>query len=225
MTAVFGPSGQGAGPRAFLFDWDNTLVDSWPTIHDALNVTLTAFGKEPWSLDETRSRVRKSMRDSFPKLFGDKWRDAVDVFYERYAAIHVDKLRPIDGAQGMLESLSRTGIYIGVVSNKKGDFLRLEAEHLGWDRFFGAMVGALDADRDKPAADPVDLALATSGIAKGPSVWFAGDADIDMECAYNAGCTPVLVRDPAPRPGEFNAHPPARHFRDCDALCKFINSL
>ena len=87
------------------------------------------------------------------------------------------------------------------------------------------MVGALDADRDKPAADPVDLALATSGIARGPSVWFAGDADIDMECAYNAGCTPVLVRDPAPRPGEFNAHPPARHFRDCDALCKFINSL
>ena len=71
MTAVFGPSGQGVGPRAFLFDWDNTLVDSWPIIHDALNVTLTAFGKEPWSLDETRSRVRKSMRDSFPKLFGD----------------------------------------------------------------------------------------------------------------------------------------------------------
>ncbi|HIM41740.1 MAG TPA: hypothetical protein EYM35_02600, partial [Rhodospirillales bacterium] len=99
MTAVSRPSGQGAGPRAILFDWDNTLVDSWPTIHDALNVTLTAFGKEPWILDETRSRVRKSMRDSFPKLFGDKWRDAGDVFYERYAAIHVDKLRPIDGAQ------------------------------------------------------------------------------------------------------------------------------
>ena len=212
-------------PQAILFDWDNTLVDSWPTIHDALNVTLTAFGLEPWSLDETRSRVRKSMRDSFPQLFQDKWREAGDVFYERYAAIHVDKLRPIDGAQEMLESLSRSGIYMGVVSNKKGDFLRLEAEHLGWDRFFGALVGALDTDQDKPAADPVDLALGTSGIAKGPRVWFAGDADIDMECAYNAGCTPVLVRDSAPGPGEFNAHPPARHFPDCDALCKFINSL
>ena len=134
-------------------------------------------------------------------------------------------MRPIDGAQEMLEILSQLGIYMGVVSNKKGDFLRLEAEHLGWDRFFGAMVGALDADRDKPAADPVDLALGTSGIARGPRVWFAGDTDIDMECAYNAGCTPVLVRDPAPGPGEFNAHPPARHFPDCDALCKFINSL
>ena len=24
-------------PRAILFDWDNTLVDSWVTIHEALN--------------------------------------------------------------------------------------------------------------------------------------------------------------------------------------------
>ena len=24
-------------PRAILFDWDNTLVDSWATIHEALN--------------------------------------------------------------------------------------------------------------------------------------------------------------------------------------------
>ena len=31
-------------PRAILFDWDNTLVDSWGTIHDALNF-LNAFSK------------------------------------------------------------------------------------------------------------------------------------------------------------------------------------
>ena len=225
MTAVSRPSGQGAGPRAILFDWDNTLVDSWPTIHDALNVTLTAFGKEPWILDETRSRVRKSMRDSFPKLFGDKWRDAGNVFYERYAAIHVEKLRPPDGAQGMLESLSQTGIYIGVVSNKKGDYLRSEARHLGWDRFFGAIVGALDAEIDKPDPKPVDLALKPSGIERGPGVWFAGDASIDLECAHNAGLTPILIPQDAPAPGEMEDHPPARHFTGCDALCKFIINL
>ena len=30
-------------PRAILFDWDNTLVDSWATIHEALNVVMTAM--------------------------------------------------------------------------------------------------------------------------------------------------------------------------------------
>ncbi|PPR65951.1 MAG: hypothetical protein CFH03_00782, partial [Alphaproteobacteria bacterium MarineAlpha3_Bin2] len=46
-----GDSDQANGkPRAILFDWDNTLVDSWPTIIDALNVTLEAYGKTPWTM-------------------------------------------------------------------------------------------------------------------------------------------------------------------------------
>jgi phosphoglycolate phosphatase len=125
----------------------------------------------------------------------------------------------------MLEALVDAEIYLGVISNKKGDFLRLEAEHLGWDGYFGAIIGALDAENDKPAPEPVDLALGKSGIEKGPSVWIAGDADIDMECAHNTGCTPVLVRERAPGPGEMDDHPPDRHFTGCDALCKFIINM
>jgi phosphoglycolate phosphatase len=221
-----GDSFQASGkPRAILFDWDNTLVDSWPTIHDALNVTLAAFGLETWSFDETRSQVRKSLRDSFPKLFGDRWRDASEVFYERYAAIHVQQLQPLPGAEEMLKFLVDAGIHLSVVSNKKGDFLRQESKHLGWDRYFGVLVGALDAERDKPAIEAVDLALAPSGFQKGPDVWLAGDADIDLECAHNAGCLAVLIRELPPEPGELDAHPPAMHFPNRDALCKYIDTM
>ncbi len=212
-------------PRAILYDWDNTLVDSWPTIVDALNVTFKAFGMAPWTMDEARARVRKSMRDSFPELFGDQWRHAGDIFYERYAAIHVERLQPLSGAEAMLRSLAEAGIPLSVISNKKGDFLRHEARHLGWERFFGILVGAFDAEKDKPAPEAVDLALAPSGIERGPDVWLAGDADIDLECAHNAGCLPILIREDPPGPGELDAHPPARHFRNCDALCKFIFTM
>lgn len=212
-------------PRAILFDWDNTLIDSWPTITDALNTTFEAFDMPPWTLNEVRARVARSMRDSFPALFGDKWRDAGEVFYERYAAIHVKMLKPLPGAETMLQTLTDTGIHLGVVSNKKGDFLRNEVKHLEWDRFFGAIVGALDAEIDKPDPKPVDLALKPSGIERGPGVWFAGDASIDLECAHNAGLTPILIRELAPGPGEMENHPPARHFPDCDALCKFVINL
>ena len=212
-------------PRAILFDWDNTLVDSWPTIVDALNTTLEAFDMAPWTLDEAQVRIRKSMRDSFPALFGDKWRAVGEVFYERYAAIHVKGLRALSGAETMLQTLNEAGIHLGVVSNKKGEYLRHEAKHLGWDRFFGALIGALDAKLDKPDPMPVDLALGPSGIERGPEVWFAGDADIDLECAHNAGLTAILIREHAPRPGEMETHPPARHFPDCDALCKFVINL
>ena len=212
-------------PRAILFDWDNTLVDTWPTILDALNTTFTAYGLPHWTMAEARLRVRQSLRDSFPQLFGEQWQEAGDVFYRRYGEIHVEKLQALSGAGEMLQALSGTDIHLAVVSNKKGEFLRLESEHLGWDSYFGAMIGAMDAEKDKPATEPVDMALSGSGIERGPDVWFVGDADIDLECAHNASLTPVLVRKQAPTREEMAEHPPLHHFQGCDALCKFVFSM
>lgn len=178
-------------PRAILFDWDNTLVDNWPAVNQALNAAFAAMGHEPWTLEETRSRVKKSLRDSFPEMFGDRWTEARDAFYGRFAEVHLDYLDPIPGSAAGLSWLAGAGIYLGVVSNKAGEYLRAEAVRLGWDAYFGKVVGATDAKRDKPDPAPVHLALAGSGIVAGPDVWFVGDGAIDVECALNAGLTPI----------------------------------
>lgn len=212
-------------PKAMVFDWDNTLIDSWPAIHDANNHTLEAFGLKPWTFEETKARVRKSMRDSYPELFGDRWEEAGRVFYERFSVRHLETVTPLPGAAEMLAGLRADGIYLGVVSNKKGDYLRDEARHLGWDAYFGRIVGAFDAARDKPAPEPVDMALAGSGVFPGSTVWFVGDTGVDMECGVNAGCLPVLVREAAPVEEEFIRHPPAIHVRDCEALLNLVRSL
>lgn len=199
-------------PKAILFDWDNTLVDTWAVIHHALAVTFEAFGKTPWTLEETRQRVRASARDAFPELFGDDTEAATELFYETFARDHLQGLAPRAGAPEALAALAGRGdLWLGVVSNKTGRYLREEAEHLGWSRHFRQVVGALDAARDKPAPDPVVMALAGSGLDLGPQVWFVGDTDIDMLCARNAGCTGLLIRDEAPAEGEFGAAPPHRH--------------
>jgi len=208
-------------PKAVIFDWDNTLVDSWVIIHDAMNATLNHFGMESWTLDETRGRVRKSMRDRFPALFGDAWRDAADVFYARYREIHVANLKPLPGSGDVLEALHEQGIFLAVVSNKTGEYLRLEATHLGWDRYLSNLVGANDAAHDKPATDPVHMALNGSGQKPGTDVWFVGDTDIDLECAINAGCLPILVRETPPVPGEFDEHPPEKYLKNCWDLKEF----
>lgn len=214
-----------ARPEAVVFDWDNTLIDSWAAIHDAQNHVLAHYGLPTWTVEETRRRVRGSMRDTFPQLFGERWREAGEVFYARFEARHMDNLTPLPGAEALLEGLYAEGLYLSVVSNKKGDYLRSEADHLGFMRYFGRIVGAFDAARDKPAAEPVTMALAGSGVECSPSVWFAGDADIDMECAHNAACTPILVRPEAPAPGEFGAHPPMAHVSDCLSLLKLLRTL
>lgn len=210
-------------PKAVVFDWDNTLVDTFPTIHVALNAAQRAMGVTPWTLEEAHVRVRQSVRDVFPVMFGDRWEEAREIFYRTFQEVHLSELRTLPGAEELLDHLRAAGIVLAVVSNKTGPYLRREAEHLGWSGRFHRVVGATDAARDKPAPDPVHLSLQGTGIGPGPDVWFAGDTDIDLECAHHAGCVPVLVRARAPESGEFPAFPPRHHVHslsDLKALVK-----
>jgi phosphoglycolate phosphatase len=218
-----------ARPTAVLFDWDNTLVDSWAVIHAALNETFTAMEHPNWTRAETEARVRGSLRDTFPGMFGPRWQDAEKIFYDAFGRMHIEQLTPLPGAAELLRELAEAGIYLGVVSNKRGHFLRREAEHLGWHRHFRQLAGAGDAARDKPAREHVDHALglgtATSGPLAGPDVWFVGDADIDMVCARNAGCRAILVRAHPPTAEELAAAAPDLHFPDLAALAAHLRGL
>lgn len=212
-------------PRAIVFDWDNTLIDSWECIQAATNATLRHMGHREWTMVETHARVAKSLRDSFPEMFGGRWEEARDFFYATYRAIHLDHLNPLPGVEALLRDLVERDIYLAVVSNKNGGFLRREAEKLGWTGYFGRLVGATDAPQDKPSAAPLHMALEGSGVMPGEQVWFVGDALIDMECAVKTGCVPLLLRPTAPQPGEFDTYPPRRHLPGCGALASLVSEL
>jgi len=199
--------------RAILFDWDNTLVDSFGTITAAFNHTLATFGLPIWSAGEARRRIQRSLRDSFPELFGDRWREARTIYYGHFASHHLERLSPMPGAERMLERLTSTGVRLGVVSNKRGGFLRAEVEALGWERFFEVLVGAGDAPRDKPDPVAAACALERMGLAPGPDVWFVGDAPVDIECARAAGLTAVLIRDET---GAYDGPAPDIRFASCE---------
>jgi phosphoglycolate phosphatase len=213
-----------ACPRAILFDWDNTLVDSWLTIHEALNHVMGVMEKPLWSLAETRARVRLSLRESFPVHFGERWEEARGIYLERFRAIHLERLRPLPGCGEMVKALAGEGIFLGVVSNKTGSLLRREAEELGWSRYFGRIVGAGDAVADKPDPAPVRLALQPSGVEAGAGVWFVGDTGVDIECAGNASCVSVLLGSDLAAE-ELLRCTPHFTFADPAALLRFIQGL
>lgn len=214
-----------ARPKAVIFDWDNTLVDSWHIIHAALVETFEAMGHEPWTFEETRERVRYSMRESFPKLFGDAWEEAGRRFYQAFERVHLEHIAPLPGADAMLRDLHAAGLCLAVVSNKTGPYLRQEAAHLGWQDLFHRMVGAGDAARDKPAEDPVHMALEGSAIDAGGAVWFVGDAGIDMEIAHKTGCVPILLGDADAKGEEFTSFQPKVRFATCIELASCVIAL
>lgn len=211
-------------PRAIIFDWDNTLVDSWATIHEALNFLMRAMGKPEWSLAETRERVRLSLRESFPLHFGARWEEARGIYLDRFREIHLDRLTPLPGREAMLKRLAEEEIFLGIVSNKTGELLRREVAWLGWSGYFGSIIGAGDAPADKPAPEPVHLALAPSGVPAGSEVWFVGDTAVDMECAQNSGCIAVLLGD-AMTPQEFACFAPLLSFADETGLFRVLEGL
>lgn len=213
-----------ARPKAILFDWDNTLVDSWATIHEALNVAMSAMEKPLWSLKETKERVRLSLRESFPLHFGDRWEEAREIYLDVFRAIHLERLSALPGRADLLHGLADQGVFLGVVSNKTGALLRREAERIGWSGLFGSVVGAGDATLDKPDAAPVTLALQPSGLVAGESVWLVGDTGVDMECALNSGCVPVLLGGGGTEE-EFFRCEPRLVFPDGAALFHFVRGL
>jgi phosphoglycolate phosphatase len=218
-----GPPGL-ARPRAILFDWDNTLVDSWATIHEALNVVMAAMEKPLWSLQETKERVRLSLRESFPIHFGERWEEARRIYLDAFRAIHLERLNPLPGRGELLRALFGEGFFLGIVSNKTGSLLRREAQQIGWSGLFGSVVGAGDAAADKPDAAPVALALEPSGVNAGDAVWFVGDTGVDMECAHNSGCVPVLLGGGLTAE-EFSGCAPRLVFPDGAALFHFLQGL
>ncbi len=203
-------------PRALLFDWDNTLVDTWPCIGKATNITLEAMGHDPWTPEEIRRRVAGSLRDTFPQIYGARWEEARDIYYKAFGDVHLEMLATLDGAEDVLTLAQEAGLYLGIVSNKTGRYLRAEADHLKWTRFFGRLVGAQDAPRDKPDPAPALLALSTGNVPAGADVWFIGDAPIDVACGRAVGCTTILL-GPAPS-DELVTDRPHAYVKDCAAL-------
>lgn len=212
-------------PRAILFDWDNTLISNWRCVHASVNAALSAFSLPEWTLEESYGRIRKSLRDSFPEIFGADWPRARDIFYAEFEAHHLTHTDILPGAGEMLRDLRAQGIRLGVVSNKTGRYLRAEAEMLGWAPMFDALVGATDAAADKPDPAPVHLALAPMGMVAGPDIWFVGDADVDMEIAHRTGLTPILVGD-TPHVGDgMTRYPPALRLDGCAAISSLVKRI
>jgi phosphoglycolate phosphatase len=197
-----------------LFDWDNTLVDAWAGVQHALNTARAEWGLPPWDRETLLANTRLSLRDAFPRMFGADWERARTLFSETYARDHLATLAPLPGAA---EAIAAARCPVGVVSNKQGRFLRIEARALGWAPRLAALVGAGDAARDKPHPDQILLALAALQIAATQDVWYVGDTGVDLAAARAAGVTAVLVGDAA-HDGGVAALAPDRHFADAHAL-------
>jgi phosphoglycolate phosphatase len=179
-------------PKAIIYDWDNTIVDSWPLIQKSIDKTMIAMGREPWGLEKVKNSVHKSMRESFPDIFGDRWQEAGQIYKNSYLDLHLE-IDFLPNAKNLIESVAKADILQFIISNKMGPTLRQECQSLGVKDLFFSVIGAGDASSDKPSTSQVDLALIGTDLDPSKDeIWFIGDSIADIECAINSKCRPII---------------------------------
>lgn len=172
---------------AVLFDLDGTLVDSLPTIAEAMVEALRVFGYE---IDVPRliPMIGPPM-ELVARALGapDDEADRVNAEYlRRYHDGYVQRTPEHDGATNLLDRLAAAGVALGVVTNKVEEGARLVLDARGWTGRFGAVIG-----RDTPGADAKPQpraawrALELLGVPPERAA-FVGDTEFDMACGRDA---------------------------------------
>jgi phosphoglycolate phosphatase len=193
-------------PKIVLFDWDNTLVTTKNLFSKVLAITLERLNisQELFQTKEFQNTRNMSVRDSFPIMFGDNWKEIWQKYEECYKELLDGKnnITMFEGAKDFLNRLCNDGVLLGIVSNKHHDLLLNEVDILGVSNFFKSIVGSGKSIADKPSAahaihaiDEIKANLASQSIYDINIIeecWLVGDSSIDVSCAVNTRCIPIL---------------------------------
>ncbi len=181
--------------KGVFFDWDGTLVKSYQFLEKAHNAVLGELGMPPLEKDAYKKYFGKPREFLYKELYGHL-SDKAQILFTRWVADNVNELGQAKGASDLLELLQSKSIPMAVVTNKRPDVVALEIKHFGWDGYFDVVIGAGEAEHDKPAADPLLLALSKMNDAFDPhEVVLVGDTESDLGCAQNAGIRSIFIND------------------------------
>jgi phosphoglycolate phosphatase len=189
LSAILLPA---SPPHAIIFDWDNTLVDMGGLLREIRQITCLSFAN---NIDQEKFQASSASAESFFATFVEP-ELARKFFHNEYLRRSKEELKSLPGALDTLNTLHKQNIPLLLVSNKSSSLLEDEIERLGWRDYFKTVVGSSKVmGQDKPNAHNAFVAMKSVGIEPSSNVWFIGDSDADILCAYNAGCYPLLIGD------------------------------
>jgi phosphoglycolate phosphatase len=212
-------------PAVILFDWHATLVDTHDAMYHAIDDVLPRLHElglferlltpsESKTIEDAKllkyvrehgylhPKIRRERRisrtDIFELLFGsdsDAKRRAHAAFDDSYKK-YVDEVHPLEAdASEQLKALHDLGMVLGVISNRRRDYLLHELSLVAegqWQSLFSLVVSGSDVEHRKPAPDLILYAMAQLRMTPSPSCWYVGDSTTDVIAAGDAGVTSVF---------------------------------
>lgn len=179
-----------------IFDLDGTILDTLEDLTNAVNHTLTKYGRPT----RTSAEIRSYLGNGVVKLIECAFENSVNsntlshavTEYRAYYGEHADiKTKPYDGIKEMLSSLRNKGIKTAVLSNKPDAPTKALCK-----RYFGDLFDCTAGEKEgiprKPAPDGVYPILDRFGLTASEAV-FIGDSEVDIATAKNSGMDCISV--------------------------------
>ncbi|MBI1327214.1 MAG: HAD-IA family hydrolase [Alphaproteobacteria bacterium] len=177
-------------PDLIMFDWDGTLVDTFPVIFAANNKVFESYGMPTFDEETARKSIRLSARDRYPQLFGDQWEQAVERYIAFIEERHIEEMVVFEGAEDLLKFLKQKDIKAGVITNKRQKIFEKELMHLGWQDYFVTTYGSAQGSHDKP--HPQAWKNALEGLDH-KNIWYVGDTGMDVKFGKENGALGVYM--------------------------------
>ncbi len=176
-----------------LFDLDGTVVDSGGIILASMrHATQTVLGREIPDEALMAAVGGPGLEAQMLELGGDDNLDALVRTYRAHNEPLHSELQTCFGMDDVLLRLRAEGRRLGLVSAKRRSTVELAFAATEIGHLFDVVVGGDEAPRNKPAPDPLLLALERLGESPDRAV-YVGDSPFDMAAAKAAGMAAIGV--------------------------------
>jgi phosphoglycolate phosphatase len=208
--------------RAVIFDFDGTLVDSYPAITASVNHVRASLGLPPLDEATVRRHVGRGpeylLTHAAPGSdFARDW----PLYQAHHPSVLLSHTTLLPGALECLTALRQSFRALAICSNKPRLFTRRLVDHLGLAELISVIVGPEDAARPKPAADMLLTTLLRLNVQKHEAL-YVGDMRVDIETARSAGVAVWVVPTGSDERSDLEAAKPDRLFNSLHELPDLI---
>jgi putative hydrolase of the HAD superfamily len=210
-----------SGIRAVFFDLDDTLCAYWDAARTGLRNAFETCGPLGRSSEEMAAHWASAFRKFYPEVKGDLWyatylesgkaprtelmrRALLEAgiddpalagrLSEVYAAERNTALELFPGAEELLDSLSKTSLRLGLITNGPADVQRQEIESLGIEKYFDTILIEGELGFGKPEAEVFKLAESAAGCSSEEMLFVGNSYAHDARPALEAGWHAVWFR-------------------------------
>lgn len=199
--------------RAYLFDFDYTLVNSERGIVDCFQHAFHINGYDNIRDEDIKATIGYHLRDAFPMLLPGIKADFVEKLRNDFGDI-ADKIMTKEtelfpDSAFVLEQIKKQGSEAAIVSTKKRVRIEEGIVKFGISDLISFVIG--DEDVEKPKPDPEGILKAAKQLrVSTEELLYIGDTVLDAQAAVNAGTDFAGVTTGTTTAAELAAYPNVR---------------